>query len=313
MARRMGEPETAAGYEALFEKGKRFCDEKLFNGSWYCQDTDLTDRRLLAPFPDADGTYWNEESGEIKYQIGQGCEIDQCLAQWHADLCGIGEIFDEKQLRTALKSIYKHNFLPDMRGHYNTFRLFAVNDEAGAIICSFPDGVKKPAIPIPYAQESMHGFEYALAGLMIAHGMTDEGTSIVTAVRDRYRGYNRNPFNEIECGSNYARSMASFALLPLFSGFSFNMPDNELGFAPVLPGVFRAPWFLDCAWGEFERTDGSTSLSVISGSLPLKKLNLPYLKSVRSVTVDGEEIQFAFKNGSLLLDAVISDRIYITE
>lgn len=45
-----------------------------------------------------------------------------------------------------------------MRRHYNTFRLFAVNDEAGAVICSFPGGVRSPAIPIPCAQESMHGF-----------------------------------------------------------------------------------------------------------------------------------------------------------
>ena len=237
MAAHLGESDSAAEYEALFRRGKERCDRELFNGRWYCQRIDLTDRSLLAPYADAAG-YWNDESGEIKYQIGEGCEIDQCLAQWHAHLCGLGEIFDKAQLQTALHSLYRHNFLPDMRRHYNTFRLFAVNGETGAIICSFPDGVKAPAIPIPYAQESMHGFEYALAGLMIAEGMTDEGMAIVTAVRDRYRGYNRNPFNEIECGSNYARSMASFALLPLFSGFSFDMTKGRLGFAPVLPGDF---------------------------------------------------------------------------
>ena len=70
-----------------------------------------------------------------------------------------------------------------MRRHYNAFCLFAVNDEAGAVICAFPEKGKSPAIPIPYAQESMHGFEYALAGLMISEGMTEEGVEIVTAVR----------------------------------------------------------------------------------------------------------------------------------
>ena len=311
MARRMGEPETAKTYEALFQNGKRFCDGNLFNGRWYCQNIELTDKTLLAPFPDAVNAYWNEESGEIKYQIGQGCEIDQCLAQWHADLCGLGEIYDKKQLHTALKSLYQNNFLPDMRRHYNTFRLFAVNDEAGAIICSFPQDVEKPAIPIPYAQESMHGFEYALAGLMIAEGMVDEGMAIVTAVRDRYRGFNRNPFNEIECGSNYARSMASFALLPIFSGFSFNMPDREIGFSPILPGDFRAPWFLDCAWGEYEKTNAATTLTVLSGSLHLKKLNLPNLARVRSVTADGAEIPFVLRDGALYLDATIHRQIVI--
>ncbi|MBQ6163223.1 MAG: hypothetical protein IJK23_01980 [Clostridia bacterium] len=301
MARRMGEADSAEEYEALFRKGKAWCDENLFNGKWYFQKIDLTDESLLSPYPDAQGTYWNAESGEIKYQIGEGCEIDQCLAQWHANLCGVGEIYDKKHLHTALRSIYEHNFLPDMRRHYNTFRLFAVNDESGAVICSFPDGVTSPAIPIPYAQETMHGFEYALAGLMISEGMIDEGMRIVTSVRDRYRGFNRNPFNEIECGNNYARSMAAFALLPIFSGFAFDLPDGEMGFDPVLPGDFRAPWFAGGAWGEYERGARETVLTVFSGTLCLSRLRLPYLKNVTRVLCDGREIPFSFRDGALTL------------
>ena len=311
MAARMGDAEAAGEYTALFRKGKARCDAELFNGQWYCQKIDLTDKTVLTPFPDAEGGYWNSESGEIKYQIGQGCEIDQCLAQWHANLCGVGEIYDKAQLRAALQSLYRYNFLPDMRRHYNTFRLFAVNDEAGAVICSFPEGVPTPAIPIPYAQESMHGFEYALAGLMISEGMVKEGMAVVTAVRDRYRGCNRNPFNEIECGSNYARSMASFALLPIFSGFSFDMPEKKIDFDPVLPGGFRAPWFLDCAWGEYERKDGETALTVSDGALTLKTLVLPYLKTVASVAADGREIPFSFAEGNLSVDITVRERLVI--
>ena len=310
MARRMGDDDAAAGYEALFNKGKTRCDRELFNGKWYCQKIDLTDKSLLAPFPDAEGAYWNGESGEIKYQIGQGCEIDQCLAQWHANLCGLGGIFDKGQLHTALQSLYRHNFLPDMRSHYNTFRLFAVNDEAGAVICTFPEGAKTPAIPIPYAQESMHGFEYALAGLMISEGMIEEGMAIVTAVRDRYRGFNRNPFNEIECGSNYARSMASFALLPLFSGFRFAMQDGALGFDPILPGDFRAPWFAGDAWGEYEKSD-ATTLTVAAGKLRLKRLSLPYLKKVASVELDGRPAPYTFRDGTLTLDVTVSQKLIV--
>ena len=311
MARRMGEKEAAAEYEALFCKGKAWSDANLFNGRWYCQKIDLTDRTLLSPYPDAVETYWNGESGEIKYQIGDGCEIDQCLAQWHANLCGIGEIFNKEQLRTALRSIYDNNFLPDMRRHYNTFRLFAVNGEAGAVICAFPDGVKVPSIPIPYAQESMHGFEYALAGMMVSEGMVDEGLEIVTAVRDRYRGYNRNPFNEIECGSNYARSMASFALLPLYSGFSFDLPDGVLGFDPVLTGDFRAPWFAGDAWGEYEHKAHETVLTVFAGTLRLKRLKLPYLQRIECVRCDSKEIPFSFRDGELAFSAAVSNNLTI--
>jgi len=299
MAESMDEPESAAIYRELFRKGKAWSDLNLFNGKWYCQKIDLRDKKLLESFGDAVGGYWNEESKEIKYQIGEGSEIDQCLAQWHANLCGIGEIFDKEQLHTALKNLYRNNFRRSMRDHYNTFRLFAVNDEAGTIICTYPDGVTVPAIPIPYAQESMHGFEYALAGLMISEGMQKEGEEIVKAIRDRYRGSNRNPYNEIECGSNYARSMASFALLPIYAGFVFDMSAGKIGFNPVCEGRFRIPWFLDGVWGRFERKEDCSEITVISGALSVREIVLPYVRRASAVLIDGREIPFAFDGGTV--------------
>ena len=299
MAERMGEPETAAEYRELFRHGQTWCEANLFNGKWYAQKLDLTDKTYLERFnKDAMG-YWNDESGEIKYQIGEGCLLDQCLAQWHANISGIGEVFEKDHLHTALKNVYKNNFLPDMRSHYNTFRLFAVNDEAGAIICTFPKEIQMPAIPIPYAQESMHGFEYAFAGLLISEGFIEEGTAVVKAIRDRYRGFNRNPWNEIECGSNYARSMASFALMPLFSGFKFNMQDSSIGFCPVNAGDFRSLWFVDSAWGRFERKANETTLTVFSGQLRLDLLELPYYSEITSVEIDGKPACFKVYGGTI--------------
>ena len=198
---------------------------------------------------------------------------------------------------------YKNNYLSDMRGHYNTFRLFAVNDEAGTIICSFPKEIKTPAIPIPYAQESMHGFEYALAGLMISEGMIEEGTAIVKAIRERYRGHNRNPWNEIECGSNYARSMASFALMPIWSGYKFAMQDKILGFSPIVDGDFRGIWAVDAAWGRYEKTENATELTICAGKLALDTLDLPYYTEVQSVLADGTEIDFTFADGKITFRA----------
>ena len=195
-----------------------------------------------------------------------------------------------------------------MRGHYNTFRLFAVNDEAGAIICDYPEGAVKPAIPIPYSQESMHGFEYAFAGLLISRGFVDEGLRIVRGVRDRYAGDNRNPWNEIECGSNYARSMASFALLPIMSGMRFDMTQGMLGFDPVVrSGFFQCVWAVGSAWGNV-RIGDNTTIEIISGELKLRQLEFPYLTQIDRLVIDGKEAKFDFNNGAITFDEISASK-----
>jgi hypothetical protein len=55
--------------------------------------------------------------------------------------------------------------------------------------------------------------EYQVASHMMLEGMMEEGLAIVRGARGRHEGKVRNPFNEYECGSYYARAMASYALL----------------------------------------------------------------------------------------------------
>ena len=290
MAEYLGDP-AASEYRALFRQGKAWSDQHLFNGSYYIQKIDLADKSILERFgEEAVASYWNEEAKEIKYQIGEGCEIDQLLAQWHANLCGLGDIFDPAQRKQALHALYQNNYKPSVREFYNPWRLFCLNDEAGTVICDYPQGAKKPALPVPYCQETMHGFEYALAGLMISEGMIEEGLNIVSAVRDRYQGNNRNPWNEIECGSNYARSMASWALLPIFSGFRFDMVKKEIGFAPVLPGDFQCLWSVDSAWGTVSINSEGAELNLLGGRLTLNSLSLPFDQG--EVTADGKSASF---------------------
>ena len=273
MAEHLGEPDTAAGYRALIARGKAWVDENLFNGEYYQQSIDLKDRGLLASYPDATALsdYWNEESGEIKYQIGEGCAIDQVLAQWHADLCGLGDIFDPAQTRKALEAIFRHNFKERVGDTFNPCRLYSLDDEAGIVICEWPEGKYKPVVPIPYAEETMNGFEYQAAVHMILRGMPEEGMRIVEAIRDRYDGERRNPWNEFECGSNYARSMASYALLNAFSGFEYDLVEGRVGFHPIGSDkkAFQCFWSLDSGWGVFEAEPGRLSLRVLYGSLQL--------------------------------------------
>lgn len=299
MAEYLGEPDAAQTYRELFQKGSAWTEEHLFNGSYYIQDIALRDRSVLERYGE-DQNYWNEETGEIKYQIGEGCDIDQLCGQWHATLCGLGDIFDPARRKTALESLYRNNFKSTFRDFYNPWRIFGLNDERGAVICDYPEGSYKPAIPVPYCEESMHGFEYQLAGLLASEGMVSQGLELVRAVRERYNGRDRNPYNEIECGSNYARSMASFALLPIFSGFSFDLARGVIGFHPLTEGrPFSCLWSLATGWGQVEIGTERTVVLLEEGELPICRLRLPYLSSVSSVRIDGKETDFAFEGGEL--------------
>ena len=175
-----------------------------------------------------------------------------------------------------------------MREFANPWRVFALNDEAGTVICDYPDGSKKPIIPIPYCEECMTGFEYSFAGLLISEGFIDEGLEVVRAIRDRYDGEKRNPWNEIECGSNYARPMSSFALLPIFSGFEFDVPNKHMGFSPIVSGNFKCMWNLGCGWGDFIRCENKYRIIIAVGTLVLKSITLGDIESVKSIQIDGK-------------------------
>jgi len=304
IARELNDEETALDYERVFESGREKLNQELFNGEYFIQKIDLTDRSVLDPYAggaralqnqDVYAAYWNDEKKEILYQIADGCGIDQVLAQWHANLIGLGDIFDRDKAVSALKSIYKYNFIPDMRSHFNPCRLYALNDEAGTIICAWPEGTRLPAITIVYAEETMHGFEYQAAIHMIQEGMVEEGLRMVRAVRERYDGEKRNPWNEIECGSNYARSMASYALLLTFSGFRYDVPKGLIGFHPIGDlNSFKSIWSLDGGWGQVAFEAGRVKLTLSSGSIQVKTLELSKAgHSPKAVAIDGKPVSFA--------------------
>ena len=321
MAEHLGESDTAAEYRALFEKGKAWADKHLFNGEYYHQVIDLKYKSIPARFNALDA-YWNAEHKEIKYQIGGGSEIDQVLAQWHANLYGLGEIFDPEQTKTALKSLYKYNFKESMRDFYNPCNIRILNDESGLVIGDWPEDKQKPRIPLPYSQETQNGYEWAACIQMIQSGLIEEGSTCVKAIRDRYDGEKRNPWNEIECGNNYARSMATYALLNTFSGFQFDMVKGMIGFNPIQPkdGRFKCFWSLDSGWGEFKMEPSQVEVHLYHGHLCLRILNLPFVaeKKVETATLADERVDFSQEAGKICFKHPIriekdqTLRVYIT-
>lgn len=304
----LGENEKAEEYLSIFRKGQEYTERELFNGRHYIQKIDLNDRSVLDVFAEKDPGvygYWNDEKNELKYQTASGCIIDQLLAQWHASISGLGDIFDPGHRKTAAASLYALNFKL-MRDFSNPCRIFAANDEKGLVICEWADDEYRPAIPVPYSQECMSGFEYAAAGIMLLEGLYDEGCSVISSVRERYDGKKRNPFSEIECGAFYARAMSAFSFPAIFEGYSFDMPAKKLGFAPIVKErPFSGFWSVDGAWGTVEITETSLTLSVLYGAVRLKTVSLPspcFAAGIREVLADGKNAAFRINGAEICLD-----------
>ena len=128
-------------------------------------------------------------------------------------------------------AIYQYNYKPDLSRFLNVQRVYALNHEGGLLTCSWPLGVK-PQFPFVYADEVWTGIEYQAASSMIWSGYVNEGLDVVKSVRERYRGYNRNPFAEIESGRYYARAMSSWGVLLALSGFEYDGAHHSMKFDP---------------------------------------------------------------------------------
>jgi len=300
--------------EALFRKGRKWCEEHLFNGEYFGQQVDIKDHAMLvfyankydSPNPEEqvarlEKYYWNSEVGEIKYQIGDGCEIDSHLGQLYASLYGIGEIWDAKMNDSTLDSIFKYNYKSSMREWANTWRVFALNDEGGTVMCTWPRKETKPAIPLNYNCEVMTGFEWAFGVHLALRGKLREAEMVAAAIRGRYDGKKRNPWNELECGNNYARSMASYAMLQAFSGFRYDMSRKMIGFKPQVSGEVRCFWALGAAWGVFEVHNDVQKIQLLHGNLELKSLAV----EGTGLTINGKDIAAEYVNGEWHLEKPI--------
>ena len=277
MARAVGDDAFAAECDAVFARGRAWTEAHLFNGEYYAGE-DCEGKQVgladLLPFGDAKDRYWDSEHREAKYQIGGGLSIDAHLGPLWAALYGVADdLLDPRRVDATLRAILRHNFRPSMREAANVWRIFAADDEAGTVMVSWPNGVRRPVIPIPYHSECMTGFEWAFATHLAWRGLAKEAEKVAAAIRARYDGAKRNPWNEIECGSNYVRAMAAFGLVQAFSGFRYDLTRGEIGFAPRIAGTFSSFWSVGRAWGVYSRTaSGRERIEVLFGSLALRRL-----------------------------------------
>ena len=261
MAEHLGRAEDAARYRSLADKGRAYCDEHLWNGEFYIQKVQVEGLRVAAELDKWIGGYSEEAKAVFKregpkYQYGAGCLSDGVIGEWYAAMLGLPEALTRKRTKKHLASIFKYNFRNSLRGHANPQRPgYALNDEPGLLLCSWPKG-GKPSLPFVYSDEVWTGIEYQVASHLIYAGLVAEGLSLVHAVRQRYEGRVRNPWNEYECGSYYARALSSYAVLLALSGFRYRAPERRLELAPCRQEKQGRFFFAaERAWGSVHYED----------------------------------------------------------
>ncbi len=295
MARAVGHSEDAEFYEELGRRCATFMDQKLFNGEYYQQKVQYLDlkntsfAKMIAQV--------NDQSSEMqkllkkegpKYQYGDGCISDGVIGAWMAQMYGIETPLARENVRSTLKAIFKHNFIPDLSQHANAQRpCYAIGHEPGLLLCTWPKG-GKPTLPFVYSDEVWTGIEYEVASALIAEGFVGEGLTIVKAMRSRYDGRVRNPWCEYEYGNYYARAMASYALLGALSGFRYSAVDKTLWFGPKLEArPFKTFFSIASGFGTLALDHQSLEVRLLEGELELQKVVLTYQAKDRTIEKEG--------------------------
>lgn len=291
MARAVGEDSFAAECRRLFESGSRWFDANLFQGEYYIQKI-----RGVAKDQIAKGTGGGSTADTTKpdFQLGEGCLVDQLVGQYLATVAGLGPLLNVENIRKTARSIWKYNFKKDLFHHQAVQRVYALNDEAGLVICDYGSG-KRPRIPFPYFAELMTGFEYSAAILMLQEGMVNEGLEAIAAIRRRYDGERRNPWDEAECGHHYARAMASWSAIVALSGFQYSGVTKSLTLKPLVnQEAFRSFWSAPSGWGSFEqkKTAGGyrVAVAVAEGTLSCRSIALGLKATKCAARLGGREV-----------------------
>jgi len=273
----LGEP--CVEYEKLLEKVKRYLTSSLWNGEYFFQKVRWKDLGAGNPAeaqmfnagysPEALAVLADEGP---KYQYGSGCLSDGVIGCWMSLVCGLEEPIDSRYVKSHLNSVYKYNLRKDLSSHSNPQRPgYAVGHDGGLLLCTWPHG-GKPKLPFVYSDEVWTGIEYQVAAHLIFEGELDKGLDIVRTLRKRYDGTVRNPFNEYECGSWYARAMSSYSLLQALTGARYDAVSKTLVINSKIGSDFRSFISTATGYGTVGLKNGKPFIEVKRGDIPIKKI-----------------------------------------
>ena len=254
MARAMGDKKAAREYKKIYENGAQRMVDSLWNGNYFIQ---IIDKEKIP-----------------KYQYGNGCLSDQLLGQYLAFISGLEYIAEKEKVDQALQAVFKNNFIPNLRDFHNVQRVYGLNEEAGVVLCTWPQD-DRPALPFVYADEIWTGVEYQVAASLIYTGKVKEGLQIVKAVQERYDGFKRNPFEHVESGVHYARSLASWSVMQALAGFDYDGRNQVMTFNPkIATDNFQTFWSTAESWGTISIEPNQLKISVLHGKLQIRELKV---------------------------------------
>ena len=125
MAAYLGDTAHAEKYAEAFRKGSEKMDSLLWGGDYYIQVID--------------------DINAYKYQYGTGCLADQVFGQMLAHLNHLAMSCRRSTSKKAIHSVFQYNFKETMEDHVNVQRTYALNQEKGLVLCSWPQGGRPKA------------------------------------------------------------------------------------------------------------------------------------------------------------------------
>lgn len=271
MATLQGDLASASRYGKILREGSKKQDEKLFNGEYYIQIPDAK------PYKD----------------YNTGCYTDQLLGQWWMNLVDLGWAYPREHVRSAMRSLFKHNLRTDFYKFQQEPRTFVLDHEPAMVQTAWPAGGRpQPQFTMLHADEVKVGITYSVAALMMQAGLTTEAFAIVRSNYDRYDGRLRtgltdnafsalgvsgNPFGDDCAGKFYVRPLSVWSLLTAAQGQILDEPAGLMGFDPTwLPHDHISFFTSGSAWGKFsqKRTTGQQTekIELDWGQLNLRQL-----------------------------------------
>ena len=267
-------------YQQLLEKGCEYMEAKLFDGEYFIQKIEW---KGLDPDPvkhaKGSGNEYRREGLELLekegpiYQYGKGCFADGIVGSWMGAVCGVPAFIDHKKIESHLISVYRNNFYRNLSKHVNLARAgMGFDDEAGVVLCTWSKGGELTQ-PFNYNDEIWTGVEHQVAGHLIMYGHVEEGLEIVRAVRNRYDGRVRNPFDEYEAGHWYGRAMSSYGLLQALTGIRYDAVEKVLYINPQIEGDFRSFLAAATGFGTVGIKEGQVFVDIKQGQIDIERID----------------------------------------